>query len=849
MPSRFTAPTSRPNRPARRAVTASARVLELTPRPDARQTTIPAWQEQAWTFFDQIGEVRYGARYYGNSLSRLRLFVGWRESASEPVVPIDPEDPPTGLPRDQYLLAQSVIARLHSTDGSVSELLRAFGVNLFVSGEGYLVGRIDPETGRERWDYLSVSQVVWHESRWKLRESAGDTPDRFVSLDPEQDVVIRVWQPHPRFANEADAPMRAVLTVCEELLLLSQNVRASALSRIPAGILVIPDTALEGGPDDLDSSGVDGASRADRTMSDLVDHFITPISDPGSASAVVPYLLALDPADVDKVKLIETSRSVDEVAAAQRAELLVRLANGVDLPPEVLTGISNTNHWNAWLIDEQSFRCHMAPAAQLFCSALTEGLVWPTISASGLTPDPRLVVGFDAADLVGHPDRKENAKDGHTAFVISDESYRRALGFGDEDAPDEDEYRRRVARAQGTQALAPVAVGEIDSVVESLRVATGQIAAGETEGAEGAEVVVDESGSGDEPSEVVTGPPPEPVVAAGTPDADRFGDLVGKIDRALVDRLEALASASLRRALERAGARLRSRVSRNQDLKPMLAETGNTDLPSLLGRDAIVAAGLTDEDLLDGTGDDLEDEYLALVGLAQKRIRTYLRDGFGLGESELAALELKQEQDRIAGWGVLSAGLTALATSLLYDPRPGRGVDAVGEFDPTSRVPGVLVRDTLVTAGGGEVGPSSSPGESPLSPVGVRPAGTEPGVVDGAGPAAAPSVQPTSSGLVGGGATVREAAARVGLAQVGFVWDYGNALRATFEPHFELDGERFSGFDDPALENLNDWPATPFLYPGDHDGCLCVERPIFRAVVVSGEVDEDDTEDDDAEGA
>lgn len=841
MPSRFTVASSRPNRIARRAVTASARVLELSPRPDVRQTSIPAWQAQAWSFFDQIGEVRYGARYYGNSLSRLRLYVGWRESASDPVVPVDLEDPPDGFSRDQYLLAAAMVARLHSTDGSVSELLRAYGVNLFVAGEGYLVGRIDPETGRERWDYLSVDQVVWHESRWKLRESAGDTPDRYVPLDPEQDVVIRIWQPHPRFANEADAPMRAVLTVCEELLLLSANVRASALSRIPAGILVIPDTALEGGPDDLDSSGVDGASRADRTMSDLVDHFITPISDPGSASAVVPYLLALDPADVDKVKLIETSRSVDEVAAAQRAELLVRLANGVDLPPEVLTGLSNTNHWNAWLIDEQSFRTHLAPAAQLFCSALTEGLVWPTISASGLTPDPRLVVGFDPADLVGHPDRKENAKDGHSSLVISDEAYRRALGFGDEDAPDEDEYRRRVARAQGTQALAPVAVGEIDSVVESLRVATGQIAAGETEGAEGAEVVVDESRSGDEPSEVVAGPP-DAVTAAGTPDADRFGEMVGKIDRALMDRLEALASASLRRALERAGARLRSRVSRNQDLKPVLSETMNTELVSVLGRDAIVAAGLTDEDLLDGTGDDLEEEYLALVGLAQKRIRTYLRDGFGLGESELAALELKQEQDRVAGWGVLAAGLTALAAGLLYDPRPGRGVDAVGEFDPTSRVPGVLIRDTLVTAGGGEVGPSSSPGETPLSPVGVRPTGTEPGVIDGAGPTAAPSAQPTSAGLVGGGPTTKQAAARVGLEQVGFIWDYGNALRQTFEPHLDLDGERFAGWDDVALTNLGDWPPTPFLYPGDHDGCLCVDRPIFRVVTVGADEDELDDE-------
>ena len=814
MPLRFgaTRPTHKPRK--QRAITAAASVL---PTSRAYGTTgVPVWQQQAWDFFDQIGEVRYAARYYGNSLSRLRLYVGWRESPSEPVTPIDLANPPVGLNRQAYDVATNTVARLHSTDGSVAELLRAYGVNVFVAGEGYIVGRTDEDSGREVWEFLSVDQVVWHNDRWNLRESVADKPSDYRPLDLERDVVRRVWLPHPRFASEADSPMRAVLTVCEELLLLSASVRASALSRIASGILLLPDTMLDGGPDTyIDGDPTDGEAQADRTLADIVEHFVKPIADPDSAAAVAPFVLAGDPDDIDRVRLLEPSRMVDEVAANQRNELLVRLANGVDLPPEVLTGMGESNHWSAWLVDEQTFRTHIAPAAQLFVNAVTEQLVWPSLSAAGLPVDERMVVGFDASDLVGHPDRKTNAEAAYAALTISDDAYRRALGFAEDDAPDEDEYARRVALRLNNVELYPIAAGRPISpsnvlepvsapspTPEALPPASGNL-----------------EGNADEPSAVTPGPPA--LTAAATTPALEFGALLGRLDRALFDRMETACSAALDRALERAGARLRSRLARVEGVRDVVAGAPAREVGVRVGRDAVVAAGVADDELVDDDEfEELAALLLLLTGRAQERIRRRLRSDFGLGEAELAAMEQRQSEDRTTAATLLTGMMVGLTVGALYGGKAA--APALGEFDPASRVPSGVVRSALSVAGGGPptVNVSATGQVTAVAPLPVG-APTADGIV----PMSAP-------GLAVEGPTTREFAASVGLVETGFIWNYGDEMRQTFEPHFELDGEEFAGPEDAALANPDDFPSAPFYAPGDHDGCRCSTVPIYSAIAV-----------------
>jgi hypothetical protein len=447
----------------------------------------------------------------------------------------------------------------------------------------------------------------------------------------------------------------------------------------------------------------------------------------------------------------------------------------------------------------------------LFCSALTEGIIWPSIrSVLGelVTPDSRLVIGFDPADLVGHPDRRTNAKDGHDSLVISDATYRRALGFGDEDSPDDDEYVRRVALRGVNVPLAPVAAGQEDSMLESIQdTALAQKGLGGAPAIPAAVPADTPDRATDGPSGVNPGPPGAVVAAARRKES--LGELVGRLDRSMFDRLEAAASASMARALERSGARLRSKLSRNPDFKTVLSTTKNEALALAVGRQTMELNGISEEDLVDSDFAELEAVFVALALAAHKRVRTELQRRYGLDQVEAEAMEAKQREDVAAGAAALTAGMTAAALAAIYSPKPT--APSVGEFDPTSRVPPSLIRDTMQTAGG------------------TTPATATP--------------QPT--GLTAGGETTRTFAGLVGLQQVGFVWNYGDELRQTFEPHFELDGEQFGGWEDAALTNNEDWPAEPFFFPGDHDGCRCNAVPIYQAVLV-----DDESEDvDDAEGA
>jgi len=815
----LTLSNAQPNQPSRRPIVASGKQLDLTATANiTARSGVPVWQQQAWSYYDQIGEVRYGARFFGNSLSRLRMFLGWRERLDAPIVPIDVDELPAGADRMQAQVGIDSIARLHNTDGSMAGLLRQYGVNTFVAGESYLVGRTDRDSGLERWEVLSVDQVVMHEGRWKIRQDVADTPDKYVALSGEDDVVLRVWQPHPRFAQQADAPMRAVLPLCEELLLLSASVRASALSRMSAGVLVLPDTALDGGPMfDEGGSGFDGEGQADPLLQDMMNHFTEPIGDPASAAAVAPYILAMDPQDCDKVKLLETSRSVDETAAAQRAEVLVRLANGVDLPPEVLQGMSNTNHWNAWLIDEQSYKSHIAPAAQLFADAVTEGLVWPAIRAvTGSEPDVRLVVGFDPANLVGHADVRGAAKDGHSALVLSDEALRRALGFSEDDAPGEDELLRRVSIRSGTIALAPAAVGEAESVAESITISKSASVEGETDEQVEAVEGPDDGGGVDE---VEPGPPEAEGLTAAAFRPTDLGDRLGRIDRQLLDRLQVLGEQAVRRALDRAGARVRSKLSRQPEWRDTLKATDNRGLVAAVGEQTVFEVGLDDDELLAGSFDEVADDFDLWVARAQRRARQLLVEDYELGDDEATRLEETQDERRGLAAALFVAGLAAVAVSRLYPGRPGSGVDAVPGVSPVDGVPGVSVREVLRADNAVPVKVT----RDAMTVAGGGTPSTTAGTVAGGG-------QP--AGLVATGSDVVEAAQRVGLVQAGFIWSYGDDLRDTFEPHFVLDGREFSGWDDPGLVNNEGWPAVSHFFPGDHDFCRCESVPIFRVTVV-----------------
>jgi len=774
---------------------------------------VAVWQREAWQYYDLIGELRYGARYYGNSLSQMRLYVGWKPDTGTRAEKIDLDDPPEGFDRRQYDIALETLNRVHSLDGNIAEILRQFGTNLFVAGEGYLVGRTDPDTGMERWDFYSTEQLVYRGGHWQLQESALKSVDGMVTLE-DTDYVIRIWNPHPRYSDEPDSPLRSILSICEDLLMLTASVRAAALSRIPSGVLLMPDTMLDAGPDigvtnpSGDPMGINNDAareeQAQGTLEEIYRHFITPIADPQSAAAVAPFILTGDPEDLEQVRLIEFDREIDHIAAEQRKEIIRRMAHGIDLPTEVLQGMQSINHWTAWQIEESSYKAHIRPAISMFCASVTSSLIWPAIQvATGQDPDRRLVVGFDPIDLISHIDRRMNAKDGHAALVISDQTYRRALGFTDDDAPNDDEYVRRMAVSQGSVTLSPVASGERTEVVVALNEAAERERIAREPKPVGRPPSEEPEPEPNEPDAVDPGPPPAEPVTASAAAVSGLGKKLVDIDRGLMERLDVLATAAMRRSLERAGARIRSKIGRDAEMRRRVAPVSNYEVASVLGESEVRSLFETDEAVLQEDFAELASQYDQLTKRAQRNVRRLVAE-YGLADADLEALEQQQDLERREGWALFAGLLAATAFALLYKPkitaRDVNGVDA-GEFDDMSVVPFSHIRAALAVAGGNR---------------GISTAG---GTIIG--------LDDTPMGLLATGETAQTYLSAAGVEPVGFRWVYGDELRQTFEPHLELDGQEFGGWDDERLMNVEPFPDAAFFFPGDHNGCRCLIEYLY----------------------
>jgi hypothetical protein len=167
-------------------------------------------------------------------------------------------------------------------------------------------------------------------------------------------------------------------------------------------------------------------------------------------------------------------------------------------------------------------------------------------------------------------------------------------------------------------------------------------------------------------------------------------------------------------------------------------------------------------------------------------------------------MERQQVVERDAGWAVFLALLVGVAAKRLYNPRSSASdVNGVsdGEFDEISLVPTALVR-AAVSAAGGNMGVGTAGGN----------------VI---------SVDDRPLGLLGTGETMDTYLGSAGWQVLGYRWAYGEDDRKTFEPHLDLDGVEFTEWDDAALMNGGDFPATAYYYPGDHDGCRCLVEHLY----------------------
>lgn len=398
--------------------------------------TLPAWQRQALEFYDLIGEAWFPAQFYARMLSRVRLHPAVRKPNGEFEEVEDPK-------------AQEILSRI-ADFGGASGWKYQYGRLQFLIGDGYLMASLDDD-GHERWEYLSPAELVVVDATTYTRKMGDGTPDRTLTeasgidqLTKDTVRVWRLWRKHPTHSELADSPLRAVLGLLRVLMLLDKAAEAQAVSRISGSGLLIVDDRISIPVADVDAD--DANPDDDPFMSLLTKYVVTPIGDPGSAGAFAPLVARVDVPDgmraedlITLVQLSDPNQTADWHTRIEKT--ITRIAIGLDMPPEEFLGLAGANHWTGWVITEEKWKAHGEPVTIGLCEDLTAAYYRQACIDAGVENAENLVVWFDPAQVVTHPDKGDSALKVHEAGELSGKSLRTANNFNESDAPDEEERR------------------------------------------------------------------------------------------------------------------------------------------------------------------------------------------------------------------------------------------------------------------------------------------------------------------------------------------------------------------------------------------------------------------------
>lgn len=395
------------------------------------------WQDAAWHFYNTIGEYAYAVNWVGNLLSRAKLYA--TKDSGEGPRRLDPSDPAS-----QYLDA------LFLDQQGKATALQQIGVHYTVAGETYIVGTTQ-EDG-DHWEVVAASRISQQNGTWLVD---------LVPL-PGNPFVMRIWRPHPVEKGAATSPSRAALPILSEIERLTMHVAAQVDSRlISAGIVFLPNEMTFAVIDD-DGNTITGSS--DVFVHTLQDVASRAIQNRDSASALVPIVISADGESLDKPNHMKFWSDLDEQAIELRTEAIRRLALSMDMPPEILTGQGDTNHWSAWSIDESAIKSHTEPLLARIADDLAVGYLRSMLVQDGMLPEEARSygIGVDTTEMRLRPNRSEEALELYDRGVLNAQTLVEETGFKADNIQDEAEHKRwfldKVASGQTTPEIVEAAL-------------------------------------------------------------------------------------------------------------------------------------------------------------------------------------------------------------------------------------------------------------------------------------------------------------------------------------------------------------------------------------------------------
>lgn len=512
------------------------------------------WQREMWRLYDIIPEFRAAAGWVGSCCSRVRIYVAEVDKLGR--IQGEATDPAVSA------LADSVFG----SPAAKAEALRIGGINLTVAGEYYILGQAAPDDSAEdKWYVLSsmeVRRVKGGDVYW------GDPMGQRI-LDSAREMITRVWTPHPSRIMWADCPAKACQPVLRELEQLTKYTFSQIDSRLAgAGLFIIPN--------DIDFPADDGTSTASESlMMRLAEAMGASLKGEGQATALVPLVLEAPTDSIDKgFKYITFATELSKQAMELKSEAVKRLGMGMDMPPEVMSGMGKSNHWSSVQIEEQGTKVHIEPLMIRQCAALTDAYLRPALKVMGKDPR-RFVYWFDTAPLTARPQRLTDAINLYDKGILSEAAVRAEGDFAEADAPDTDERAQRFVREvilRDPQLFSMQGPRELAGITEEMlpQSAIAPTAVGQGQGG-----LPGPSGPPPPPppptgiQSELPGPVPNngqvPIVPPGvTPPAGLTASAVSEQAQMQNRALVVAAEATVRRCLELAGGRLLDRHNRDR---------------------------------------------------------------------------------------------------------------------------------------------------------------------------------------------------------------------------------------------------------------------------------------------
>jgi hypothetical protein len=243
-----------------------------------------------------------------------------------------------------------------------------------------------------------------------------------------------------------------------------------------------------------------------------------------------------------------------------RRECIERIAIGLDMPPEILLGLADANHWRRGRSTSRRGR-PPAPVAQQLCDDLTASFYRPTLKREG-SRLARYAIGYDATDVINHPDKSKNAVLLHDRGAISLKSLRDSSGFTEADAPSDEERAQWVGVKVGDAGLA----------------LTGEPTEAPPPEPPPPPPPAEEPPAGT-PGGTAEEPPPGSEVASANGHTAALWRIVGASDLAVL------------RCREVAGNKLRNLAKRDRDLERELEGVPARDVPGVLGLERATQLG------------------------------------------------------------------------------------------------------------------------------------------------------------------------------------------------------------------------------------------------------------------